>query len=123
MKIISKYIGLLFLIVVLAISPLQASYAALVNCSEMMSKMHHEVQSPEERHSSKESMKENMKESGQDCCNQNKCASAQCASTVMAVIPSISIRHIEYVASHVIQIHNQSISSYFQSSIYRPPKS
>jgi len=114
MKMLSGKINLLFLIVVLSISPIQASYTAVTGCSEMMSEMVHEIQSFDENHSATESK--------QDCCNQNNCSSVQCTVSVIATLSSTNTTQVEYIAGNVLQIHKQLINSYFPSSIYRPPK-
>jgi len=124
MRIMSEKIYMFFLIMVLGFSPLQASYAAMSNCSEMMTSTMSGMMM-EMDHSdltANKSNNESNSNSEQDCCNQNNCVFVHCANTVTAALLSTNTIQITTLVSKLFQTNNHSLNSYFKSSIYRPPR-
>lgn len=112
MKSISHRLRLLFLIVVLGISPISASYATVASCSDMMTEIDHAIMSNDI----------NKTNSEPDCCNQKSCAAMQCTNTVTIGLLSTGISFNKSNINYLNQSLNQSINAYYHFSIYRPPK-
>lgn len=108
-------IGLVF---VLSISPIQSISASTSNCMDMENSMHHEMNiTSQNNHHNMHTI-----DNSDDCCNKNKCESSHCISTTTAFISSNSTFYITTTDSSIYQIPDISLTHFYPSSLYRPPK-
>lgn len=117
MKFLSDNLMTLILAVVLGLSPLQTIAASVSKCMNM-SNMHHQMTTSDST-TQTEMMNPGTKS---DCCNQNECGTTHCASATIVAITSSNTGDITYSANSRPLKYNVSLSSFYPSSLYRPPK-
>ncbi len=105
------------MIALLAISPLEASFAAVSSCSDML----HDMSAVMHQSSSNERVAANPMT--HDCCTQHDCATAHCYASVVAVVLSVNLTESEYLVDTILQLQNQSLESAYSATIFRPPRS
>ena len=117
MKKLSDNLLTLILAFVLGLSPLQSITASVSKCMNMSS-MHHQMKSSEK------TTQMDMKNPGSksDCCNQNECGTTHCASATVAAITSNNTSDITYSINRTYQNPTASLTSFYPSSLYRPPR-
>ncbi len=105
------------MIVILAFSPLEASFAAVSNCSKMVhdkSVMTLQSAVSHERVAANPMM--------HDSCTQHDCSSVHCYSSAFAVVFSINAVEFEYLVNTILQSQTKSLKTAYTSTIFRPPK-
>lgn len=118
MKFLSDNLLMLALAIVLGLSPLQSITASVSKCMNMSNSMHHQM------NSSDSVTQADMKNSGTkpDCCNQNECGTTHCTSATVAAITSNNTSDIACSVNNTYQKPNVSLTPFYPSSLYRPPK-
>jgi len=109
--------NILFLIMVLIVSPLQMSFASVMSCPDASAMQHHKNSVPEKHNQSKVTLNNEYK----NCCQQNHCATVQCVGSTTAILSSLILAVVSNSAITVLETHIKSFVHYFNSSIYRPP--
>jgi len=115
MKFLSDNFMVLFLAVVIGVSPLQSVAASASKCMDMNKNMHTQVNlsgSAEMKHSG----------STEDCCNKNECGTTHCASVTIVAIISNNTNDVTYTPGSAYQNPNVILLPVYSSSLYRPPK-
>lgn len=117
MKSLSDNLMTFVLALVLGLSPLQTITASVSKCMNMSS-MHHQMTV------SDSATQTDMKKSGTkpDCCNINECGTTHCASASVMAITSNNFREITYSSENTYLKSSISLTSFYPSSLYRPPK-
>ena len=106
------------LAIVLGISPLQTISASMSECMDMNKSMHQQM------NKSADSIQKEMTQSDEkpDCCKNNTCMSSQCATSLPAITDKSTDTSINYKVSTNFQKPDFSLTPYFPSSLYRPPR-
>ena len=117
MKSLSDNLMTFVLVLVLGLSPLQTIAASVSKCMNMSS-MHHQMNVSD--NVTQTDM--NKSDSKPDCCNKNECGTTHCASATVAAITSNNSSEITYLGTNTYQKISVSLTSFYPSSLYRPPK-
>jgi len=116
MNFLSDNLLTLVLTLVLGLSPVQNIAASASECMDMNSRIHHQMKSSD-------SMTHiNMTQADSDCCKDNTCGSTHCINATVAAITSNNISDVNYIVKNISQSTNVSLTSFYPSSLYRPPK-
>lgn len=121
MKFLSDNVLVLMLTLVMGLSPLQNIVASVSNCMSMGDAMPHQMNvsgqvAPSDM---------NQSDMKHDCCSQNECGTTHCASATVAAIASKTSNNnsgIIYLFNSAYQKSVVSLTSFYPSSLYRPPK-
>ena len=117
MKLLSDNLMTLILTVVLGLSPLQTITASVSKCMNMSS-MHHQMNVSD--NVTQTDM--NKSDTKPDCCNKNECGTTHCASATIVAIASNNFSEMTYLGANIYPKANFSLTSFYSSSLYRPPK-
>lgn len=117
MKTLFRHLNLLILMMVLALLPLQTSFAVISSCSDISNMKHHETSFSKNKILKKVALDVSSK----DCCSTKNCVSAHCISSATMIITSSNTANNRYISSSMMPIFNKVFLNYSSSSIYRPP--
>lgn len=116
MKYLSDNLLTFVLTLVLGLSPLQNVSASESKCMTMNKSMQMEM-------SDKSTQTEiNKSDNKHDCCKDSACGTTHCASSVIAAVTSTNVIGITYNISNTYQNLNDSLITFYPSSLYRPPR-
>ena len=119
MEFMSNKLLTFVLVVVLGISPLQTISASMTKCMDMNKSMMHQQMNKSADTTQKEMAQSDEKS---DCCKNNACMSSQCATSLTAITDENTDTSINYKVSTNFQKPDFSLTPYFPSSLYRPPR-
>jgi hypothetical protein len=117
----------LCLAIVLSISPIQNISASVSSCTEMADSSHHNMNGSSDTGTTHHTPVLNKADTNQannslDCCSESECQTTHCAGTTAAVFISNTLSHHTYVDSNIYQMPDISVTHFYSSSLYRPPK-
>lgn len=114
------YVWAFGLAIVLSISPVQNISASISTCMKMENSMQHGMHSAQSNHKTNMASANHV-DKMQDCCDETKCESNHCAGTTAAITSDLVIQ-ITYSQKTSYQTARASLTSFYPSTLYRPPK-
>jgi len=120
MKFLSDNFMVLFLAVVIGVSPLQSVAASASKCMDMNKNMHTQINLSGSTASAE--MKHSGSTTTEDCCNKNECGTTHCAGATIVAIISNNASDVTYTPDSIYRNPNVILLPVYPSSLYRPPK-